>query len=290
MRAARGLAGQIGSLVIMGGAKVSDKIQVITALMEKADAFLIGGAMAFSFYTAQGHQTGNSLVEEAGVALDNTGRVAVDGNYRTTAAGIHAIGDLIPGPMLAHKASAQGEMVAEIIAGRRRHFMPAAIPAVCFTDPELVVARRSFLAQPDPLKWIAGAWRTFVTGTPLSEIRPAVDPVENRALVRLAQAEERSPRAAAPGAGELVIGGLLGRALPAALLNQGLARPARHQSRTRPSVVGDKTAVPPVPPPVTFTGIVKVVPPVGVATWSPLIEGVLPACPAIVTVSAATNL
>jgi dihydrolipoamide dehydrogenase len=42
--------------------------------------------------------------------------------------------------MLAHRAMAQGEMVAELIAGKRRHFTPAAIPAVCFTDPEVVVA------------------------------------------------------------------------------------------------------------------------------------------------------
>jgi len=51
-------------LVIMGGSKVSDKIQVITALMEKADAFLIGGAMANTFRKAQGFETGDSRVEE----------------------------------------------------------------------------------------------------------------------------------------------------------------------------------------------------------------------------------
>ncbi|MEP4079273.1 phosphoglycerate kinase [Haloferula sp.] len=50
-------------LVIMGGAKVSDKIQVISALMEKADAFIIGGAMANTFRKAQGYDTGNSRVE-----------------------------------------------------------------------------------------------------------------------------------------------------------------------------------------------------------------------------------
>ncbi len=50
-------------LVIMGGAKVSDKIQVITALMEKADAFIIGGAMAYTFRKAQGSPIGKSLVE-----------------------------------------------------------------------------------------------------------------------------------------------------------------------------------------------------------------------------------
>jgi dihydrolipoamide dehydrogenase len=52
---------------------------------------------------------------------------------------VWAIGDLAGEPMLAHRAMAQGEMVAEIIAGKRRHFAPAAIPAVCFTDPEIVV-------------------------------------------------------------------------------------------------------------------------------------------------------
>lgn len=51
-------------LVIMGGAKVSDKIQVINSLMEKADAFIIGGAMAYTFRKAQGHDIGMSLVED----------------------------------------------------------------------------------------------------------------------------------------------------------------------------------------------------------------------------------
>lgn len=56
-------------VVVLGGAKVSDKVAVIDSFLRVADAILIGGAMAFSFYTAQGKQTGNSLVEEAGVAL-----------------------------------------------------------------------------------------------------------------------------------------------------------------------------------------------------------------------------
>jgi dihydrolipoamide dehydrogenase len=56
---------------------------------------------------------------------------------------VWAIGDVTGEPMLAHRAMAQGEMVAEIIAGRRRHFMPAAIPAVVFTDPEVVVVGRT---------------------------------------------------------------------------------------------------------------------------------------------------
>src|SRR5580698_9701587 len=57
--------------------------------------------------------------------------------------GVWAIGDLAGEPMLAHRAMAQGEMVAELIAGKERRFVPAAIPAVCFTDPEIVTAGMS---------------------------------------------------------------------------------------------------------------------------------------------------
>jgi len=72
--------------------------------------------------------------------LDMNGRaVRIDDQCRTSMRNVWAIGDVTGEPMLAHRAMAQGEMVAEIIAGRRRHFTPAAIPAVCFTDPELVV-------------------------------------------------------------------------------------------------------------------------------------------------------
>ena len=78
--------------------------------------------------------------ELASLQLDMAGRfVAIDDQCRTSMQGVWAIGDVTGEPMLAHRAMAQGEMVAEIIAGQRRHFLPAAIPAVCFTDPELVV-------------------------------------------------------------------------------------------------------------------------------------------------------
>ena len=56
-------------VVILGGAKVSDKIALIDRFLDIADALLIGGAMAFNFFRAQGHETGNSLVEEEGVDL-----------------------------------------------------------------------------------------------------------------------------------------------------------------------------------------------------------------------------
>jgi dihydrolipoamide dehydrogenase len=73
--------------------------------------------------------------------LDMNGRaVKIDDQCRTSMRNVWAIGDLAGEPMLAHRAMAQGEMVAEIIAGKRRHFAPTAIAAVCFTDPEIVVA------------------------------------------------------------------------------------------------------------------------------------------------------
>jgi len=73
------------------------------------------------------------------MAVDMAGAfVKIDDKCRTAMRGVYAIGDLVGEPMLAHKASAQGEMVAEIIAGKKRSFAPAAIPAVCFTDPEIV--------------------------------------------------------------------------------------------------------------------------------------------------------
>jgi len=65
--------------------------------------------------------------------------IAVDQRCQTSMRNVWAIGDLTGEPMLAHRAMAQGEMVAEVIAGHARRFEPTAIAAVCFTDPELVV-------------------------------------------------------------------------------------------------------------------------------------------------------
>lgn len=76
-------------------------------------------------------------LEEIGVDRDGA-FVRIDDQCRTAVRNVWAIGDLVGEPMLAHKASAQGAMVAEIIAGARRRFEPAAIPAICFTDPEIV--------------------------------------------------------------------------------------------------------------------------------------------------------
>ncbi|NYT86185.1 dihydrolipoyl dehydrogenase [Pollutimonas harenae] len=70
----------------------------------------------------------------------NGAALRIDDQCRTSMRNVWAIGDVAGEPMLAHRAMAQGEMVAEIISGRQRRFSPASIPAVCFTDPEIVVA------------------------------------------------------------------------------------------------------------------------------------------------------
>jgi dihydrolipoamide dehydrogenase len=74
---------------------------------------------------------------EAGVATDDRGRVKTDAHFATNVPGIYAIGDVIAGPMLAHKAEDEGVAVAEIIAGQAGHVNYASIPGVVYTWPEV---------------------------------------------------------------------------------------------------------------------------------------------------------
>jgi dihydrolipoamide dehydrogenase len=74
---------------------------------------------------------------KAGVVLDNRGRVEVDGHWQTSVTGIYAIGDVIKGPMLAHKAEDEGVAVAEIMAGQHGHVNFDVIPSVVYTAPEV---------------------------------------------------------------------------------------------------------------------------------------------------------
>ncbi|WP_454623897.1 dihydrolipoyl dehydrogenase [Bradyrhizobium cenepequi] len=76
-------------------------------------------------------------LKEAGVALDNRGRVQIDPHFATTVKGIYAIGDVVAGPMLAHKAEDEGVAVAEIIAGQAGHVNYDVIPGVVYTTPEV---------------------------------------------------------------------------------------------------------------------------------------------------------
>lgn len=74
---------------------------------------------------------------EAGLKLDDRGRIVIDDHYRTNLPGVHAIGDVVVGPMLAHKAEEEGVAVAELIAGKPGHVNYGAIPGVIYTEPEV---------------------------------------------------------------------------------------------------------------------------------------------------------
>jgi dihydrolipoamide dehydrogenase len=76
-------------------------------------------------------------LEEAGITLDERGRVTVDHAFNTNLSGIRAIGDVIHGPMLAHKAEEDGVACAEIIAGQSGHVNYDMVPGVIYVDPEI---------------------------------------------------------------------------------------------------------------------------------------------------------
>ena len=87
--------------------------------------------------------------EAVGLKLDERGFIAVDRQQRTSVPGIYAIGDVCGQPMLAHKASREAEVAAEVIAGHKAEMDAVAIPAVIFTDPEIATVG---LMQPDAEK------------------------------------------------------------------------------------------------------------------------------------------
>jgi dihydrolipoamide dehydrogenase len=76
-------------------------------------------------------------LQQAGVALDNRGRVQIDSHFATNVKGVYAIGDVVAGPMLAHKAEDEGVACAEIIAGQAGHVNYDVIPGVVYTTPEV---------------------------------------------------------------------------------------------------------------------------------------------------------
>ena len=82
----------------------------------------------------------NIAAELAGVAVDDRGFIAVDKQMRTNVPHIFAIGDIVGQPMLAHKATHEGKIAAEVIAGHKVEFQALAIPSVAYTDPEIAWA------------------------------------------------------------------------------------------------------------------------------------------------------
>jgi dihydrolipoamide dehydrogenase len=82
-------------------------------------------------------------LEKAGVETNERGFIKIDDHFRTTAAGIYAIGDCVPGPMLAHKAEDEGVVCAEIISGQSGHVNYDAIPGIVYTWPEVAAVGKT---------------------------------------------------------------------------------------------------------------------------------------------------
>ena len=112
------------------GAKVTfEPVKGGAAETIEADAVLVA--------TGRKPYTDGLGLKEAGVELDERGRVKTDAHLRTNVGGIYAIGDVIAGPMLAHKGEDEGVAVAEIIAGQAGHVNYDVIPSVVYTSPEV---------------------------------------------------------------------------------------------------------------------------------------------------------
>ncbi len=103
-------------------------------------AFSNGDAQTFDqILVAVGRRPNGNAIDPAaaGVDADTAGFIPVDGQLRTNVGHIYAIGDIVGGPMLAHKASHEGKVAAEVIAGLGVAFDARAIPSVAYTDPEI---------------------------------------------------------------------------------------------------------------------------------------------------------
>jgi dihydrolipoamide dehydrogenase len=127
--------------------------------------------------------------EAAGIEVDERGVIAVDDRMRTNVPHIHAIGDIVGDPMLAHKASHQGVVAAEVIAGQAAAFDVRAIPAVAYTDPEIAWAGLTETrAKADGVEhevaafpWSASA-RALTMGRPEGRTKLIVEPGTKRLL------------------------------------------------------------------------------------------------------------
>ncbi|WP_237154259.1 dihydrolipoyl dehydrogenase [Oryzibacter oryziterrae] len=104
---------------------------------ETLDASIVLVAVGRKPYTA-----GLGL-EDIGVAVDARGRVVIDHHFKTTVAGIYAIGDVVVGPMLAHKAEEEGVALAEQLAGQAGHVNYDVIPGVVYTQPEVAAVGKT---------------------------------------------------------------------------------------------------------------------------------------------------
>ena len=121
---------------VMGAAKSK---QGVTLTLEPAAGGATEELMADVVLVAIGRRpyVAGLGLDKVGVALDERGRIKVDSHYATNVPGIYALGDVITGPMLAHKAEEEGVALAEMLAGQKPHLNYGAIPGVVYTWPEV---------------------------------------------------------------------------------------------------------------------------------------------------------
>ena len=110
--------------------------QVVVTAQKDGETFKLKGDVLLVAIVRRPYADGLGL-GEAGVELDPQGRIQVDADFRTSVPSVYAIGDVIAGPMLAHKASEEGIAVAEKLAGKISHITYEAIPWIVYTWPEI---------------------------------------------------------------------------------------------------------------------------------------------------------
>ncbi len=132
---------------------------------------------------------GSIGADAAGVAVDQRGFIQVDEQMRTGVAHIFAIGDIVGGPMLAHKASHEGKVAAEVIAGQDVAFDPRSIPSVAYTDPEVAwtgLTETAARAGEVPFEKAVFPWaasgRALALGRPEGFTKLLVEPQSQRVL------------------------------------------------------------------------------------------------------------
>jgi dihydrolipoamide dehydrogenase len=104
-------------------------------------------------------------LKEAQIGLDEKGRIKVDDHFQTSVPGIHAIGDVIRGPMLAHKGEDEGVALAELIAGQAGHVNYGVIPSVIYTTPEFAaVGKTEEELKAEGANYRAGAFSFMANG------------------------------------------------------------------------------------------------------------------------------
>ncbi len=137
---AQGIEFRLSSKVT--AAKVSKKSVTLSVENKDGDSEEIRCDRVLVAVGRKANTEGTGLAE-VGVTLDELGRAQVDENFKTSVEGIYAIGDLVRGPMLAHKAEDEGMALAERLAGQPGHVNYDTIPNVVYTEPELAMVGRT---------------------------------------------------------------------------------------------------------------------------------------------------